>query len=96
MTDAIHDRSGEIVGWFDDPTIFDLSNRPRGYVLDGGVFDYHGRYRGSFENGVFHDLAQLPVALVAGASGEIRSALDWEAFFGGEDAPDEGGVSSES
>jgi hypothetical protein len=92
MSVAILDRTGQIVGWFEDEAILDLSMRPRGYLLDGGIFDYQGRYRGGFRDGVFTDLNGLVVGRLEGTSATVDSPLDWETYFRGkEPPPDESG-----
>jgi hypothetical protein len=90
MRVAIIGKAGVTVGWFEEDTVLDLLERPRGYVLDGGIFDYHGRYHGAFELGVFKDPDGHAVGRLEGTSGPIDSHLDWEAYFLGEDAPDGG------
>jgi hypothetical protein len=91
MRIAIIGQAGQTVGWFDEDAILDLEDRPRGYVLDGGIFDYHGGYHGAFdaEKGLFKDADGRTVGRLEGRTSPIDSPLDWETYFLGQDVPDE-------
>jgi hypothetical protein len=85
MSVGIVDRSGGVVGWLDGETILDLEERPRGYVLDSGVFDYLGRYIGVFSDGVFLDPSGTTVARLETSAQPIGALVDWETWFRGGD-----------
>src|SRR4051812_6656246 len=70
--DAIWDRDGRQVGWWDRDSgaIFDAAGqRHVGYASNSGLYSQQGQPKGGFGDGYFKDEQGYPVAFIDGAAG---------------------------
>jgi len=72
MLEAVYDRRGSAVAWFEgeDGDIFDRAGHPLGFVDGGEYYAYRGgRHIGEFNAGIFWDRRGRAVAFLEGATG---------------------------
>ena len=67
--DPVHDRRGQTVGWINKDVVYDLSARPRAFILDAEVYSYRSRHLGRLDKGFFRDPSGRAVAFMRGARG---------------------------
>ncbi len=69
MMEAIYDRHGKPVGWFEQDIVYSVAGCPRAFMRGGAVYSFGSTYLGWFDRGYFRDGTGAAVAWIRGAQG---------------------------